>query len=136
MMRQNPVAATVTDRTKRAPLLPRQRLFALLDEWRSLPMLWIGGPPGAGKTALVASYLEARQLPSVWHHLDEEDIDPEMFLQHLAALVGGSAVFCLSLLCRPRFDRRISAVRPSAKKPNIIDASLRGNPSKPRQKQI
>jgi LuxR family transcriptional regulator, maltose regulon positive regulatory protein len=92
MMRHNPVAATVTDRTKRAPLLPRQRLFALLDEWRSLPMLWIGGPPGAGKTALVASYLEARQLPSVWHHLDEEDNDPEMFLQHLAALVGGSAV--------------------------------------------
>ena len=33
-------------------VLPREELFALLDENRGRPLIWISGPPGAGKTAL------------------------------------------------------------------------------------
>lgn len=40
----------------------RERLFALLDTERAHPLVWVAGPPGAGKTTLVASYCVARRL--------------------------------------------------------------------------
>jgi LuxR family maltose regulon positive regulatory protein len=54
----------------------RKRLFALLDKARSCPVIWVAGPPGSGKTTLVASYLQARGLSPVWYQLDESDQDP------------------------------------------------------------
>ena len=37
--------------------VPRERLFRVLDERRSHPLVWISGTPGYGKTTLVASYI-------------------------------------------------------------------------------
>lgn len=45
---------------------PRPRLFNMIDELCASPILWVGGPAGSGKTALVASYLSVRQLASTW----------------------------------------------------------------------
>ena len=58
----------------RAPKLSgiraRPRLFRLLDGFRDRPMLWIGGGPGAGKTTLIASYIEERRLSGTWYRID------------------------------------------------------------------
>lgn len=68
-------------------IVARERLFVLLDRWRDRPLTWIVGPPGAGKTTLVASYLESRALPAVWYTPDVTEVDPAVFFQRLAELL-------------------------------------------------
>ncbi len=69
------------------PILPdvllRKRLFELLDSMRKQPVIWVSGPGGCGKTTLVSSYLETRQLPCLWYQLDESDKDPASFFYYL-----------------------------------------------------
>ena len=57
-------------RPKLHNVLVRPRLFALLDQGQTRAVTWVAGPPGAGKTALVASYLETKKTKEVWYHLD------------------------------------------------------------------
>ncbi len=64
----------------------RDRLFAELDA-SDAPGLWIAGPPGIGKTTLVASYLDARGIPCLWLQLDAGDADPATFIHFLRAAV-------------------------------------------------
>ncbi len=73
----------------------RERLFRLLDELREHPALWVTGAPGAGKSALLASYLDARRLDAVWYNVDASDRDPATFFYFLglaaAPLARGQA---------------------------------------------
>lgn len=65
-------------------VVPRERLFARLDELGAMPATWVFGSPGAGKTTLVASYVEARQRPILWFHVDGGDTDPASFYLYLS----------------------------------------------------
>ncbi|HEY4371943.1 MAG TPA: BTAD domain-containing putative transcriptional regulator [Burkholderiales bacterium] len=62
-------------------------MFALLDRYRAQPATWVAGPPGAGKTVLVSTYLEARGLPAVWFEVDGGESDPAAFFYHLRLAV-------------------------------------------------
>ena len=64
-------------------VLPRKRLFGLLGRMRKQPVIWVSGPPGCGKTTLVASYIETRKLPCLWYQIDEADADPATFFYYL-----------------------------------------------------
>src|SRR4030065_798662 len=70
---------------------PRQRLYRLLDKARKAPVLWITGPPGCGKTALVSGYIESRRLPCLWYKIDEADADPATFFYYLGLAAGKAA---------------------------------------------
>ena len=63
--------------------LPRERLFAVLDQASARPALWIVAPPGAGKTTLVAGWLDSRARSAIWYQVDAGDADPASFFYYL-----------------------------------------------------
>ena len=51
------------------------RLFRRLDAALEKPVVWLQGPPGAGKTTLIAKYAAARGRRPIWLRFDAEDGD-------------------------------------------------------------
>ncbi|TNF50428.1 hypothetical protein EP232_00670, partial [bacterium] len=64
-------------------ILPPERLFRKLDDGVKRPVLWICGPGGAGKTHLLSSYIESRELSSIWYQIDRGDTDIASFFYYL-----------------------------------------------------
>lgn len=77
-------------RPRYAHVLPRKRLFHLLDDRRH-PVIWVSAPPGAGKTALISSYLDARRVPNLWYQLDQGDSDLPTFFHYLGLAAADAA---------------------------------------------
>lgn len=63
--------------------VPRERLFTRLDDHQQLPVTLVAAPPGAGKTTLVASWLESRKIGGIWYQVDAGDADPATFFHFL-----------------------------------------------------
>jgi LuxR family transcriptional regulator, maltose regulon positive regulatory protein len=69
----------------------RQRLFEQLDTVAGSPAVWIVGPPGIGKTTLVATYQAARNSTCLWLQLDAGDADPATFVHFVRQAAVASA---------------------------------------------
>jgi len=69
-------------------VLSRTRLFRLLEQTRKKsPVIWVSGPAGSGKTTLVSSYLDSRNLPCLWYQVDAGDADSATFFYYLGLAV-------------------------------------------------
>jgi ATP/maltotriose-dependent transcriptional regulator MalT len=53
--------------------------------------MWITGPPGAGKTTLVSSYLGARKRRCLWYQIDAGDADVATFFHYLGLAASQAA---------------------------------------------
>jgi LuxR family transcriptional regulator, maltose regulon positive regulatory protein len=74
--------AKITRPTSVSTLI-RPRLFRLLEGGKQKPVTWVWASPGAGKTTLVASYLAARKLRTLWYQIDDGDNDIATFFYYL-----------------------------------------------------
>jgi LuxR family transcriptional regulator, maltose regulon positive regulatory protein len=61
----------------------RHRLFERLDKLRRFPVIWTSAPAGSGKTTLISSYIENRNIPCIWYQLDNADTDVATFFYYL-----------------------------------------------------
>jgi ATP/maltotriose-dependent transcriptional regulator MalT/DNA-binding SARP family transcriptional activator len=64
-------------------LLPRKRVFQLLDASDGMRWTWITAPAGAGKTSLASSWIESKQCECIWYQLDGGEADPATFFHYL-----------------------------------------------------
>ncbi len=69
----------------------RTRLFRQLDRARKCPAVWVTASPGAGKTMLAATYVEARRLRCLWYEIDTGDNDVATFFHYLGLAVSKAA---------------------------------------------
>lgn len=83
MPKTGPTLAKLT-RPRLHQAVARERLFARLDREReNRSSICVVGPPGAGKTTLVGSWLDARGIKGIWYQVDPGDADLSTFFYYL-----------------------------------------------------
>ena len=82
-MSSQPVSLAKTTRPALGSVVRREALFVRLDGQPGRTLAWISGPPGAGKSTLAASYVDARGYQCAWYQLDPDDADVATFFHYL-----------------------------------------------------
>ena len=93
----------------------RKALFDRLDQGAQRGVIWVAGPPGAGKTTLVSSYLEHRQLTHLWNQVDRGDVDAATFFHYMG--LAASRV--------PSLDRSALPIFSASRRGDVIGFSQR-----------
>jgi LuxR family maltose regulon positive regulatory protein len=82
-MKGKKVELTKVTRPRLFPTYQRTDLNNLLDELSATPLIMVHSKPGSGKTTLVSSYIENRDIPCLWYRLDRHDEDLAIFFYYL-----------------------------------------------------
>ncbi len=80
---------------RRAQLLPREHLIAILNQSRSVPLILLSASAGFGKTTLLSAWASQSTSQVAWLSLDDQDNDPSRFWSYVIAALRHSGS-CLS----------------------------------------
>jgi LuxR family transcriptional regulator, maltose regulon positive regulatory protein len=83
---RNPPIAKLCPPRLMQPMV-RPRLHALLQD-ESRPVTWVAGPPGSGKTTLVAGWLAASRQTPAWYQVEPADAEPGHLFRYLGQLAA------------------------------------------------
>lgn len=117
------VHAPVIDNKTEPPvtdgLVARSKLLKILDSAPARAVIWVAAAPGAGKSSLAATWIDARRaaanVQSIWYGLDDGDHDPIGFLAHLRRALAQGLDIDIDTL--PRFTPEAAAeIRPFARR--------------------
>ncbi len=109
-MNAHPATLAKLTRPHLAGILPRERLFNDLEQGREKSIIWIAGPPGSGKTTLVADYLDTWAPECIWYQIDPGDADVATFFYYMSqALPGADQKQSALPLFSPEFQKNLSA---------------------------
>ncbi len=78
-------------RPQTAGLIPRPRLFARLERACARGTVWVCAPGGAGKTSLLATWIEAGERAPLWYRVDADDSDAATLVHYLGRLAAAHA---------------------------------------------
>jgi ATP/maltotriose-dependent transcriptional regulator MalT len=102
-VKNRPACPAKVSRPRRPKVYRRQRLFDWLDRAKEYPCIWVYGPPGSGKTTLIADYLnEDLEAVSLWYRVDEADRDRASCFHYLG--VAADAVVPGIVMTLPTFS--------------------------------
>lgn len=87
-------------------VLRRQRLVQLLDQNFTRKATWISAPPGAGKTTLVADYIDLHRYPTFWFQIEPGDVVPATMFEYLN--LAATNVFGIDARLLPAFTPEYS----------------------------
>jgi len=82
-MKGKKVVLTKVTRPRLQLTYQRTELYDLLDELSAKPLIMVNGMPGSGKSTLVSSYIESRDVPCLWYQVDQDDQDLATFFYYL-----------------------------------------------------
>jgi LuxR family transcriptional regulator, maltose regulon positive regulatory protein len=86
--KQQYAGSAKVSRPQLASVYPRTRLFETLNSAREHhSIVWVSGPPGAGKSTLVNSYVEAGSGACLWYQIDGGDNDIASFFYYFEQAV-------------------------------------------------
>jgi LuxR family maltose regulon positive regulatory protein len=83
MQKDEGAQAKIT-RPRLARICQRKGLHGLLDELSFTPLIMVSGASGTGKTTLVASYVDCRNISCLWYQLDRADENLATFFHYLS----------------------------------------------------
>ena len=83
-MRGNKVELTKVTRPRLHSTYLRTELNTLLDELSAIPVIFISGKPGSGKTSLISNYIESRNMPCIWYHVNKGEDDVSKFFYYFS----------------------------------------------------
>ena len=87
-MSQHKGTLSKLSRPRLSTVFDRRRLFHRIDESLEYSVIWICGAPGSGKTTLAASYIECKNLPSIWYQMDRADGEAASFFHYMTLAVS------------------------------------------------
>ncbi|TCK07609.1 BTAD domain-containing putative transcriptional regulator [Marinobacterium mangrovicola] len=86
-------------------ILRRDHLIESLDSSQA-PLIWISAPGGAGKTTLIADFVQHKKTTNIWLKLDHSDCSPGAFFHHLS--LAAKRAFSDDNLNLPKFTLEYS----------------------------